>query len=314
MISFLSYKMKIAYERRVTMAKKLKQQMQTMSVSTLRPLPQQPRLNYLAKEVVSAEEVYHWGAGRVAGPPHAILQYTIRGEGRLDYLGKTHRLTPGTAFFVHNTDPEMVYYNLPKLKQEWEILWCSISPGKTLADEMISRHGPVYHLSPDSWFLGQLRHYLNSGKDFVQLRLDESILLVARLLMELVVAASEKREDHSSGKLIQAFCEYVHTHMSEPITVIQAAKYLKVSREYLTRTCKEEIQISPGTYINQTKIYEAMRLLRDPEYIVKEVCFEVGYQHASHFARVFSRLVGLSPLEFRNSSGHSIISPLFSDS
>jgi AraC-like DNA-binding protein len=264
----------------------------------------------LAREVIAVDEAYYWDAERAVGKPHAILQYTVRGEGRLDYRGKTHRLTPGTAFLVHNKDPDMAYHSCSGSKQEWEILWCSIIPGRSLAADMIDRHGPVYRMPPDSWFLGQVRHYLFSGQSFLQLSLAENLRLLSGLMIELAECSARAVAEESSGQLMQAFCEYVHVNISLPVTVAEAATHLKVSREHLTRTCQEQLHVSPASYINQAKMREATRLLRDPHYIVKQVSFMLGYDHASHFARVFRRLVGVSPREFRSSLRHHAITPL----
>ncbi len=289
---------------------KRKKNMLVMPVSTLRPLPNLPRITDLAHERIAVDEVYRWDARHTIGAPHAILQYTVRGEGRMDYRNRTYRLTPGSAFFVYNMDPDMSYYSLADSKEEWEILWCNISPGETLAADMIDRNGPVYRLSPDSWFLGQVRHHLHSGQDFVQLSLADNMKLLYGLLIELTESSTRIISEDASGQLMHAFCEFVHSHMSSPITVASAAKHLKVSREHLTRTCQEQLHISPGSYINQTKIREAMRLLDDPQHIVKEVAFMLGYSHASHFARIFRRMVGVSPQEFRSAPQRYTISTL----
>lgn len=287
-----------------------KQNLWTLPVYTLRPLSRQPHITYLARELIAADEAYYWDAEHIVGPPHATLQYTVRGEGRLDYCGKTWRLTPGTAFFVHNTDPDVSYYNVPDNGEEWEILWCNVSPGETLAADMIERHGPVYRLPPDSWFLGQVRHYLFSGQDFVQLSLPASLRLVSKLIIELAECASQAIAEDVSGQLMQAFCEFVHTQISLPVNVADAAAHLNISREHLTRTCQEQLHVSPAAYINQTKMREAMSMLRDPQLSIKQVGYRLGYDHASHFARVFRRLVGLSPSEFRSSPRHHVINPL----
>jgi len=62
--------------------------------------------------------------------------------------------------------------------------------------------------------------------------------------------------------------------------------------------------------IYQAKMRDTMRLLQGHQHIVKQVFFMHGYDHASHFARVFRRLVGVSPREFRNSPRHHAINPL----
>ncbi|MEO0514386.1 MAG: AraC family transcriptional regulator [Planctomycetota bacterium] len=281
-----------------------------MPVSTLRPLSHQPSIPCMARELIAIGEHYYWDSENVVGTPHAIFQYTVRGEGRLDYRGKTYRLTPGSAFFVHNTDPDLAYYSCPESGQEWEILWCNVTPGETLAADMIDRHGPHYYMPPDSWFVGRLRHFLFSGQDFVQLSLAESLRLTAGLIIELADCSARVSPKDSSGQLMQAFCEFVHTRIDTPLSVADAADHLNISREHLTRTCQEQLHTSPGVYISDVKIREAVSQLRNPQNSIKEVAHRLGYDDASHFSRVFRRLVGVSPREFRSAPQHHPISPL----
>lgn len=292
---------------------KAKPNLRVLPVTTLRPLPSQPIIDYMARELIAPSDAYYWDAQRTVGQPHAILQYTVRGEGRLTYRGKTYRLTPGTAFFVHNMDPELAYYSYPESGQEWEILWCNVRPGEALAADLIARHGPVYSIAPDSWFLGQLRHYLYSRLDFVQLKLADSLRLMAGLLIELAESSARVASDAASGHLIQAFCELVHTRLAYPLTVADAASHLRVSREHLTRMCQEQLHITPAAYINQAKMREAITLLQNPQHIIKQVAHNLGYEHTSHFSRVFRRLVGVSPRAFRDSRQHHPISPLLGE-
>lgn len=43
----------------------------------------------------------------------------------------------------------------------------------------------------------------------------------------------------------------------------------------------------------------AKDLLRGKEYSVKEICYEVGYNDPNYFSRVFKKIVGVSPTEFK---------------
>jgi len=53
-------------------------------------------------------------------------------------------------------------------------------------------------------------------------------------------------------------------------------------------------------YFRQLKIWQAKRLLTDPELTVEQVSYQLGFSSPSHFSRVFFRVTGESPSAFRS--------------
>jgi AraC-like DNA-binding protein len=51
--------------------------------------------------------------------------------------------------------------------------------------------------------------------------------------------------------------------------------------------------------VSRTRIEKAKNLLLNPNLRVSEIAFEVGFQSLTHFNRVFKRIVGESPTEYR---------------
>lgn len=49
------------------------------------------------------------------------------------------------------------------------------------------------------------------------------------------------------------------------------------------------------------RIHEARRLLREKNVSVREVSMLVGYYDANYFAKVFKRITGMNPSEYRDS-------------
>ena len=55
------------------------------------------------------------------------------------------------------------------------------------------------------------------------------------------------------------------------------------------------------SYLTAFRIHEARRLLREKNVSVREVSMLVGYYDANYFAKVFKRLTGMNPSEYRDS-------------
>ncbi|TXI85585.1 MAG: AraC family transcriptional regulator, partial [Cupriavidus sp.] len=50
---------------------------------------------------------------------------------------------------------------------------------------------------------------------------------------------------------------------------------------------------------NRLRIQRAQELMADPARQLKEIAFEVGFEDPAYFTRLFTRLAGISPSEYR---------------
>ena len=57
-------------------------------------------------------------------------------------------------------------------------------------------------------------------------------------------------------------------------------------------------------YVSRVRVEKAKNLLLNPNARVSEVAYEVGFQSLTHFNRVFRKIVGESPTEYRKRLTH----------
>jgi two-component system response regulator YesN len=69
---------------------------------------------------------------------------------------------------------------------------------------------------------------------------------------------------------------------------------------YLSRLFKKETGQSLSDYIGQVRMEEARRLLSQTNMKIVQVAEESGYRNVSHFAKMFKRMTGVTPQEYRN--------------
>ena len=81
--------------------------------------------------------------------------------------------------------------------------------------------------------------------------------------------------------------------------VNKVVDHLKIDRSHFYRLFKNETGLSPVDYINRRRIFRAEALLANPRLSVKDVAFSVGFSDQMYFSRVFKRLNGHTPSEFR---------------
>ena len=93
--------------------------------------------------------------------------------------------------------------------------------------------------------------------------------------------------------------EFVRTHQEEEITLSMVARAVHTSTFYLCKIFKKTTGMCFTEFVSRTRIEKARELLLRPNLRVSEVAYEVGFQSLTHFNRVFKKLVGASPTEFR---------------
>ena len=77
------------------------------------------------------------------------------------------------------------------------------------------------------------------------------------------------------------------------------AQAVHTSAFYFCKLFKKVTGINFTDYLSRVRIEKAKNLLLNPNLRVSEIAFEVGFQSLTHFNRVFKKLLGQSPTEYR---------------
>ncbi len=114
------------------------------------------------------------------------------------------------------------------------------------------------------------------------------------------IAAKVNHYNNRSIKLIlRKAMDYIQEHYSEPITLKEVAESAYVSMCYISRMFRKELGRNFVDYLNGVRLDKAKELLKDPRYKTYEVAEKVGIPDAHYFSRLFKKVVGLTPTEYR---------------
>lgn len=114
------------------------------------------------------------------------------------------------------------------------------------------------------------------------------------------IAAKVNHYNNRSIKLIlRKAMDYIQEHYSEPITLKEVAESAYVSMCYISRMFRKELGRNFVDYLNGVRLDKAKKLLKDPRYKTYEVAEKVGIPDAHYFSRLFKKVVGLTPTEYR---------------
>lgn len=108
---------------------------------------------------------------------------------------------------------------------------------------------------------------------------------------------STKLEDSLS--VIDKVKRYITLHIGEELSREDIASYVYLNPDYLTRLFKKETGQTITEYIQSERIESTKKLMETTSLSVSKIAEKMGYSNFSHFARMFRKNTGLSPLEYK---------------
>lgn len=98
----------------------------------------------------------------------------------------------------------------------------------------------------------------------------------------------------------QEMKEIIQDHIDTNITLKEISKDLNISPSYLSREFSKYFgELSFGEYIQQQRIEKAKELMATATYSLTEIAYLTGFSDQSHFTRIFKKITGQNPSDFR---------------
>ena len=113
---------------------------------------------------------------------------------------------------------------------------------------------------------------------------------------------TEEPEDGGHARLSKVtslISQYIHENYMFDISMQDAARAMNYSEAYFCKLFKQCFDQNFTSYLTQYRIKEAKKMLSQPTVNVKEIGRAVGYGDSNYFAKVFKRITGQSPTEYR---------------
>jgi AraC family transcriptional activator of pobA len=122
------------------------------------------------------------------------------------------------------------------------------------------------------------------------------LLLLARVQAERRIAEKSGRKDF---ELFSRFRVEVERHYKEQWRVGQYAELLRIAPVRLNRLCLKIAGKSAFEMTQERLVLEACRKLTYVPAGVAAIAYELGFQDPAYFSRLFKKLVGMTPKEYR---------------
>jgi AraC family transcriptional activator of pobA len=207
--------------------------------------------------------------------------------------------------------PGQVHYTIELLEPEG----CAIGFDPSLIDHELQLimekelKGPValdqredlyHHLTTLTDLMAklQLAGLSRHGIKAMHALLDTLLELIAEKITGHLIPGGQTKI--SRGPMIeQAFNQLLKQHYKDWKQPAQYAAELHISVAHLYDTIKGITGSSVYAIIQQYAILEAKRLLFFTDLSAKEIGYEIGYNEPVYFGKLFKKITGLTPLQFR---------------
>lgn len=144
-------------------------------------------------------------------------------------------------------------------------------------------------------------HGLVSGKNKFSKAEQLKICFKLYEIISLIVQAENINSE--SGNIpfrLKKTVKYINENLKENFTISELAEIAKISEAYFIHSFTKEMGMSPITFINYQKVYEAQKLLSSTDLSVTYIAHELGFSSSQYFARVFSKHIGTTPVQYRS--------------
>ena len=131
---------------------------------------------------------------------------------------------------------------------------------------------------------------------------DAVVKLLAIFAQHLAMLSNQVVVQHENSEppVIARAKEYINEHQTENLRLGHVAKACNTSTFYFCKMFKKVTGINFTDYLSRVRIEKSKNLLLNPNLRVSEIAFEVGFQSLTHFNRVFKKILGQSPTEYRS--------------
>ncbi|AZK49071.1 helix-turn-helix domain-containing protein [Paenibacillus lentus] len=127
----------------------------------------------------------------------------------------------------------------------------------------------------------------------------EALRHSAQLWLDRIADAMKEDQERSRSHVLQRALLYIGQKYKEDISMEESAEFVNLSPHYFSKLFKQYTGENFIDYVTRLRMEESKRLIQEQRLSLKEICFEVGYNDPNYFSRVFKKVLGMTPSEYR---------------
>ncbi|MEW9667281.1 response regulator [Ammoniphilus sp. 3BR4] len=102
-----------------------------------------------------------------------------------------------------------------------------------------------------------------------------------------------------NSSIIYDIEKYLQANIDRDVKLQELSDHFYISREYISRKFKQEFNVSISDYVLKIRMDKAKFLLKNSQLKIYDIAGMIGYQDDKYFRKVFKKVVGITPNEYR---------------
>lgn len=241
---------------------------------------------------------YH-DVDRPEGSAEYIFIYCLEGRGSISVNGLTHSIGASAWFIIPK---KAVHSYSSDTAQPWSIYWVHFdgSAAATLFQRYLQHaDGPVQLIPFHEQILRAFEHLYTTMEHSLNDRELERAHLYLMHFLGLFIYADAHTESGDENDPVRSATDTMRGKLNDTVNVeaLAAAQHMSVS--HFCRIFRQKTGYSPISYFNHLKIQRAGQYLFFTDLSIKEICAELGFADPYYFSRLFAKIMGTPPSQYR---------------
>ncbi len=238
------------------------------------------------------------GMSRVMKRDIYILHYVTNGKG--EFCGK--KFTKNNGYLVVPNELETMVTDAQDPYDAYWIMFKGEKAAEILEKCNLPCHNGVFEFNKTDECSKILHHALFNIVP--ENDLEEAALMHAAFYQIISLHFNNVQPAVSVNGTAKKIKRLINENYYNDISIDSIAKRLNYSRNYLYTLFKNNYGISPQSYLLNLRIQKAKELLtKERDLPISEIARATGYKDPLYFSRVFHKKTGVTPLEYKNSTG-----------
>lgn len=224
----------------------------------------------------------------------AHLTLIVAGHCLERYQGRARELAPRTLIYFHPGESHAIdVFKQPlrtfdlELKTEW------------LIDKLTRPIAPTALLDSASQALAGLAMRLycefKEPDDVAQLAMEGLTLEMLASLARMPMPAKHPPAPRWLPRVI----ELIHAESARSLSLPELAHTAGVHPSHLVEVFRKHQRCTPGEFIRRVRVEQAIQQMANARVPLADIALATGFTDQSHFTRVFKRITGLTPAQYR---------------